>query len=155
MSVDQEAFGSDSIEPGEGDFVPVLFARNLEEAEEYCDLLSDHDIPARPGMDDEVPDEEEVEQQQASRRGMTHGVAVLVPETLLDEASEVIADRDEFGEFEEDDEDVDDEDDEALGLTGLDSQEALLDDEEDDELLDEVDDEDDLDDVEDNEEELY
>jgi len=155
MSVDEEAFQSDSVEPGEGDLVPVLFARNLEEAEEYCDLLSDHDIPARPGMDDELPEEKEGEQRLAGRRGMTHGVAIFVPETLLDEASEVIADREEFGDLEEDDEDVDEEDEEVLGLTGLDPQEALLDDDEDDELFDEDDEEEDLDDLEDDEEELF
>ena len=156
MSVDEEASESDSIEAGEGDFVPVFFARNFEEAEEYCDLLIDHDIPARPGVDEELPGEGSPEQRSADRRGLTHGVAVLVPEALLDEASEVIADREEFGEFGEDDEDVEEDDDEALGLTGVDSQEAFLEDEEEeDPLFDEADDATDLDDLEDNEEELY
>jgi len=155
MSEDDEAFEFDSLGSVEGEFVPVFFARNIEEAEEYCHLLSDHEIPARAGVDGELPSEEDPEHHLAGRRGMTHGVPVLVPETLLDEASEIIADREEFSEFEEDDEEEEEEeDDESFGLEGLDSEEeeALLDDEEEDPLLEEDDAPADLDD--DDEDEL-
>ena len=56
------------------------------------------------------------EHRAASRRGMTHGVPVLVPESLLDEASEIIADREGFGEFEDEEETDEEEDEEDFGL---------------------------------------
>ncbi|MGB2822186.1 MAG: hypothetical protein WBF17_14475 [Phycisphaerae bacterium] len=159
MSVDEEGFESGPIEAGESDFVPAFLARDLEEAEEYCELLSDHDIPARPGVDDGVASEAGGEQRLADRRGLTHGVPVLVPEALLDEASEVIADREEFSEFDEDDEEVEDDDDDELELTSLDADEAFIEDDEDDELADDDDDDDDEttdpDDMEEGDEDLY
>ena len=156
MSVDEEGFGSGPSEAGESDFVPAFLARDLDEAEEYCDLLSDHDIPARCGTDDEVAGEAGGEQRLADRRGLTHGVPVLVPEALLDEASEVIADREEFSEFDEDDEEVEDDDDDELELTDLDAEDAFIeDDEEDDELADDDDEATDLDDLEEGDEDLY
>jgi hypothetical protein len=119
MSVDDETGEGESFEVEAGDFVPAFFARDLEEAEEYCELLSDHDIPARAGVDAELA-QGDSEQRVARRRGMTHGVPVLVPETLLDEASEVIADREDLADFSEDeleeDEDEDDEVGEEFGL---------------------------------------
>jgi hypothetical protein len=135
------------------DFVPAVFARSFEEAERYRELLDDHDIPAIIGNDEE--DEEKVGKK-SKGRGMTRGVPVLVPEVLLDEASEVIADREEIDEFEtaEDDlaEDEDEEDDE-FELT----EELDLEDEEqfedDDELFeDEVDEDSDEDELDDDEE---
>ena len=142
MSAADEEHEPDSFETEGDDFVPALLARDLAEAQEYCDLLSDHDIPARVGVDDEPLEEGSSEQRLAGRRGMTHGVPVLVPETLLDEASEVIADRDDFSDFDEDDEDDDDEDedDDAFVLEELDSDEdGFLDDEEEEPLLEEED----------------
>jgi len=129
------------------DYVPAFFARNIDEAEEYCELLSDHDIPARAGLDEELLTEADPDQRAASRLGMTHGVPVLVPERLLDEASEVIADREDLGDFDIDDEEEADEiddDDVPFGLGEVDEDEDLLDDEDDDDLL--VDDDDDDDD---------
>lgn len=101
-----------------GDFVPVVFARSVEEAEEYRQLLDDHDIPAivgderQPGGTGEPP---------APRKGFSRGVPVLVPEAMLDEAGEVIAEHDEtdaFGLDKEDKEDEEDEEDEVTALGG-------------------------------------
>ncbi len=96
------------------EYVTAVVARNRGEAEQYRDLLSDHDIPA-------VVDEEELDktEESASRsKGIVRGVQVLVPEVLLDEASEVIADREEAEDFGVDSEEAisDKDDDEDLGL---------------------------------------
>ena len=131
MSVDDETGEGESFEVGSGDYVPAFFARDLEEAEEYCELLSDHDIPARAGVDEELG-QGDSEQRVAGRRGMTHGVPVLVPETLLDEASEVIADREDFHDFKEGEEEEEEEEEEDSEY-GLVKPEADRDDEEDDE----------------------
>jgi hypothetical protein len=102
----------DDSRDGQGDYVPAVFARSKEEAEEYRQLLDDYDIPAI------IPAEED-EAALLSRRGkagMSRGVPILVPEAMLDEASEVIADRDNADEFDvdEDDDGELDEDDEFL-----------------------------------------
>jgi len=110
--------------PGDDDYVPALFARNMEEAEEYCELLSDHDIPARAGTDEEPLDQADPDHRAAGRRGMTHGVPVLVPESLLDEASEVIADREDFAGF-DDDEDDEEEDEDDYGLAEVEEDDLL------------------------------
>ncbi len=131
---------------GDGDYVPAFFARNIGEADEYCELLSDHDIPTRAGLDEELLIEADPDHRAASRLGMTHGVPVLVPERLLDEASEVIADREDLSDFEVDDEDdMDDVDDDEVpfGLGEVDDDNDLLDDEDDDQDLLVDDDEDD------------
>lgn len=144
---------------GVSEFVPAVMARSMEEAEQYRDLLDDHDIPAVLGTDEDLDqlDMEEEDRLQARRRGMTHGVPVLVPESLLDEASEVISDRQAFDGFDEDDDEYDDEDDDdglspgELDLEDEDDDLILDDDEEedDDELFGGLDDEDDdLDDIE-------
>lgn len=132
MSVDDETGEGESFEVESGDFVPAFFARDLEEAEEYCELLSDHDIPARAGVDEELG-QGDSEQRVAGRRGMTHGVPVLVPETLLDEASEVIAGREDFADFEEGEEDDEEEEEEEDSKYGLATPKAGQDDDEEDE----------------------
>lgn len=153
MSVDEDAFEPGPLKPDDDGFVPALFARDIEEAEQYRELLSDHDIPARAGPDDELadPDADDAEHRLAGRRGITHGVPVLVPEALLDEASEIIADREEFAEFDEEDDDLDeDEDEDELIELDPDEEDAFVDDEEDDGLSDNANDED-----EDEDEDLY
>lgn len=106
MSAEDEEFVPP--EPSE-EYVPAVFARSKEQAEVFCELLNDHDIPALVG---EVEDEEAG----GARRGrsMARGVPVLVPEALLDEAGEVIAEREDAeGEFELGEEEFeDDEEDE-------------------------------------------
>ena len=138
MPADDESLEDESFD--DDGYVPVLFARNVDEADEYCELLSDHDIPARAGTDEELLEDADPDQRAANRRGMTHGVPVLVPESLLDEASEVIADREDISDF-DDEEDLEDEedDDEEFGLAEVDDEELLggasVDDEEEEEDL--------------------
>ena len=136
------------MEPSEQEhreFVPAVFARSVEEAEQYCDLLDDHDIPAIVG-------DEEVEGAKNKRTGrMSRGVPVLVPEALLDEASEIIADRENVDEFEVDEEEAEEEEEEEDEELELEGEEALglddLDDSfEDEDLLDEDEEEDSADD---------
>ena len=114
MPAEEEPFDSESF--GKDNYMSAFFARNIEEAQEYCELLSDHDIPARAGLDEELLAKADPEHRAASRRGMTHGVPVLVPESLLDEASEIIADREGFDEFEDEEETDEEEDEEDFGL---------------------------------------
>jgi len=144
MSAHDDTRQHESFDAEEGDFVPAFFARTIEEAEEYCELLGDHDIPARCGLDDAAA-EGDSEQRTAKSRGMTRGVPVLVPEQLLDEASEIIAEREEFSDFDEqDDEDEEEEeeeeeaDEDEFGLDDLEEDEE--EDEEDEFLEDEEDD---------------
>lgn len=141
---------SDKPLSSEGDgeeFVPAVVARSETEAEEYAELLSDHDIPAVVG------DEEDVPKENSAARRISRGVPVLVPEALLDEASEVIADREDLTPFSEDEEDEDEEgegfgfgeeeeDGARAAFEGGDDEDVLgLEDEEDDE--EDVEDEDD------------
>lgn len=119
MSRDDETLEPHEEEGDEyTDFVPAVFARAIAEAELYRELLNDHDIPALIGTDEEL-DEDDLASRQARSREMTHGVPVLVPEALLDEASEIIADREDLDEFgtEGDEQDEEDED-EGFGLDG-------------------------------------
>lgn len=102
-------------EDDQSDFVPAVFARSPEQAERFRQLLDDHDIPAVVPTDDEIVGSEDSQTRSGRLAGMTQGVAVLVPEVLLDEASGMIADfedadklqvtGDEFDEDEEDEED--------------------------------------------------
>lgn len=106
----------DAIEPGGDEMVPVVFARSEDEAEVYIELLNDHDIPAVAGDDPDAEGE-------SPRRGLTRGVPVLVPEALLDEAGEVVADREDTEDFRppdlsDDEEDAEEDEDETLGLAG-------------------------------------
>jgi hypothetical protein len=129
------------------DFVPVAFARSLQEAEEYRQLLDDHDIPAIVDTEDHAAKHSG---QSAQRQDFSHGVPVLVPEALLDEAGEVIAERDETDEFglDKGDSDEPEEDEEEFGLGGtgpapLGGEEEPDEEDEEDEEEEEEDDEDD------------
>ena len=107
-------------------YVLVLVARSASEAEHYCQLFSDHDIPATIG------DEDETEHFRTPSALPMGGVPVLVAEEMLDEAKEIVADREDVEEFrvvfEEDDLEDDDEDEtEEFGIV-----EELEDDLEDD-----------------------
>ena len=114
MSPDDEGL-TNAPEPKDVPFVAVAFARSLEEAKAYQELLGDHDIPAQIGNDEDFEDSDSKQARQARLRGMTHGVPVLVPEVMLEEASEVIADRENAEDFGPE-EDEDDEDDDDYGL---------------------------------------
>ena len=112
------------------EYVPAVFARSMDEAETYRQLLEDHDIPATVGATDDL---DPAQRPRTSR--ITRGVPVLVPEALLDEASEVIADREE-SEFKSPNDDFDDEEEEEfegqeLDATGLNLEEDSEDEEED------------------------
>lgn len=113
--------GDLAVDTDPASFVEVMFAKCSEEAKACCALLEEHTIPAR------------MERRTAST---ALGVAVLVPDTQLIEASEVLIlraeDDDEGGDddFDDDMEEGDDEDDDDLDYD--DDEEEDGDDEEDD-----------------------
>ena len=117
MAQDDKSFDFAADEHDE--FVPAVFARSAEEAEVYCELLNDHDIPAVVGDDDNV--DKGKTKSRVRRSSITHGVPILVPEMLLDDAGQVIAVQEELEEFgtADADEDLPDEDDD-FGLSALD-----------------------------------
>lgn len=113
------ARGDETPDPGQSDnqdFVPVIVARSLDNAERFRELLEDHDIPSILGTEEEFPGlaDGAKEDEESPATTMVHGVPVLVPEVLLDEAGEIIADREDFEGIDEE-EDLDDED-EKVGL---------------------------------------
>jgi hypothetical protein len=147
MAADEELF-----DPSDEDqYVPAFVARSREEAQRYCDLLDDHDIPACVGDPEALEDAEEI----AAPGRLTRGVAVMVPEALLDEASEVIADREDAEEFLLEEEDLlDDEDEDEFDLEEeLDPEDPIidLDDDDEEDLFGDEDDEDLFEDDEDDE----
>lgn len=80
----------DRIDFGASDeYVTAIYVETPDEAEQYVQLLADHDIDAMIGSeeDEDLPP------------SMSEGVAVLVPADQLDEAAEVIADHEESGGF--------------------------------------------------------
>ena len=111
MLPDEESFEAEHEET-EG-YVPVVFAHSLEEAEVYCEILSDHNISTIVG--DETKVDEENGGGSLIHRTMTHGLPVLVPEETLDEAGEIIAKHEELDDFvspygdDDEYEDIDDE----------------------------------------------
>lgn len=115
MAMEDETF--DVPDNAEDTYVPAVFARSPEEAEVYCELLSDHEIPAVLGDEDVLTGND-----QPLRHGMTRGLPVLVPEPLLDEAGAVIASREEAEELlATDDDDLDEDyDDDHFGLSEMD-----------------------------------
>ncbi len=81
------------IGPAKGEeFVPVIFARSSQDAHRYRQLLEDHDIEAFVGYDD-------IEGQSEVDFEISQGTPVLVSESSLADADEIIADRDEQDEF--------------------------------------------------------
>lgn len=115
------------------DFVEVMFAKSLDEAKTCCHLLEDVHIPSRF---ENAPDAD-------------RGIAVLVPEDRLVDASELLAARVQHDSVDEsegkavaDEEDVEDIDD-------VDDDDELDDDDEDDDFGDDADDEDDEDEEDD------
>ena len=85
------------------EFVTVLFARNLAEAEFYKALLEDQEIPVL------------IEDENTEAMGlpdMARGVPVMVPEEQLEIAQDIIEQRATLDEFEEEIEDEDEDEDE-------------------------------------------
>jgi hypothetical protein len=98
----------------EEEFVPVVFARSAKEAEEYRQLLEDHDIEAVVESEEEPLEPIDVPKK---RSPVPRGLPVLVRESFLDEASEIIADREEMDELETvETEEEDEEEDDTFGL---------------------------------------
>ncbi len=111
MGVDDDEF--EQAGDTTNDFVAAVLARSVEEAERFRALLEDHDIPA---IIDDVEEVAEDGKEAPVRHGqMAQGISVLVPETLLDEASEVIADVEHLGEFDLTKEEEDEDDSDELG----------------------------------------
>ena len=103
---------SDSAGSGSEDFVPVVVARTIERAEQFKHLLEDHDISVMVGADGalEAPAPEAAADEGGSE--LPRGIPVLVLESQLDEAGEVIAEREGFEGFSDEDADDTDDDDE-------------------------------------------
>ena len=123
------------------DFVPAVFARDSDDAQSYVALLKDHEIPAIVGAGQTPQESDQPEEAPAARR-LTRGVPVLVPDALLDEASEIIADRENLSEYglTEPEESDAEEDDENFGFTEeLDDAEPAEDFDEEDDFLDDED----------------
>jgi len=101
------------------EFVTVLFARNLAEAEFYKALLEDQEIPVL------------IEDENTEAMGlpdMARGVPVMVPEEQLELAQDIIEQRtaldDDIEDNGEDEEDEDEEEDEFEDMEELDLEEA-------------------------------
>ena len=133
-----------------GQYVPAVYARSVAEADQYAQLLLDHDIP-------HVVDEDYEPDDPAGAAARNGSVPVLVPESFLDDARDIIAEFDEMAPFtDEDDQPVgqefQDEEDEygALGVAGAavllpGAEEEEEDEQEEDEDVEDVDDLDDED----------
>jgi len=104
------------------DYVEAMYAKTLEEAKECCRLLEEGHIPAR--FEDDAD--------------LDRGVAILVPESRLVEASELLAARVQQDSVDVEDDEVYDEDD----VEDVDADDDDLDDD-DDEFEDDADDDDD------------
>ena len=80
------------------DFVVVTFAEEMEQAKEYETLLKSNEIPVA------------IKSQRANSEG-NRDIAVMVPETFLDEAHVIIESQDAYDDFydfaSEDDSDID------------------------------------------------
>jgi hypothetical protein len=137
-----EQFGERELlsESGFHQFVPVVFADSPMEAERYRSLLENRDIP--------VVLQEALPTSDRSSSGIWD-VPVLVPDELLNDASEIIS----SSAAPDDDDDYDDDDDDYIEQ---DDQQDDLDEDEDDDygLDDDFDDDEDVDDYED-EEDLF
>ncbi len=93
------------------ELIPVVYGRDLTEANYYKSLLENHEIPVIV-MEEAVLDDSDEEES---------GIPVLVPEDHLAEAQDILeqstSDADDFGE----EDDYDDEEDELAGFQEEDS----------------------------------
>ena len=86
----------------EDDFVPVVYARDEEDADQYRQLLEDHDIEVVLGDEDW----EGLAVDELDPGGSRQGLPVLVHATFLEEATEIIADREDDEGFVAEDEEA-------------------------------------------------
>ena len=113
----------EKIEDNSENFVPVVFAQSTEEAKRFQELLSDHDIPALVGTEEEdAPADVTAKPVNSSLQGASsHSLPVLVPKAMLDEASDIIVNREDSSQFDTDDDlDIEDSDDDSTIVEGLD-----------------------------------
>ncbi|MCD4699683.1 MAG: hypothetical protein K8R91_03810 [Phycisphaerae bacterium] len=89
-----------------GGYVPAVYAHSFEQADWYCQLLEDHDIPAITDEDYKPPPGNKSDHHH-------HGVPILVPKSMLTDARECISQLDEIESFCQDD--IDDEDETEFG----------------------------------------
>ena len=105
----KEHEGQNMSAEAEQTMVTAMFAGSLDEAERCCELLKENGIPATLGESDD------------KRRKSGAGIPLLVPEPLLESASEILSartedelagglDADEEDEEDDDDDEFDDED---------------------------------------------
>ena len=96
------------------EFVPILFADSMEEAEEYCQLLEDHGIKTSTEDSGRQDDNNGIADGKADDDGdtysddMSHGVPVFVHKSNIDEANEIISEHDDLAAFGLDDDEFDD-----------------------------------------------
>jgi len=90
--------------------VVAAILRSLDQAEEVRQLLADHDVPALTATEDKLESLEDLVDGPVPSGG-ADGTAVLVPADVLDEASEIIAEREEFENLATDDDALDDDED--------------------------------------------
>ncbi len=69
------------------DFVTVAFAEDMDLAKQYQELLSEHEIPAMIKRQPEM-----------SQNGFSD-IAILVPESLLDDAHSLISEQASYDDF--------------------------------------------------------
>ena len=115
MAKGSDRNGSSDAET-ETQFVAVVIARSIEQAEEFRGLLEDHDIPVIVGTDDEQVVVAAPIEPETGAADPVHGIAVLVPEAMLDNAGAVIAQREDLGHLGDDEDLPDDEDDEEFAV---------------------------------------
>ncbi len=128
-----EKVGTDTIHP---EFVPVLFAKEMEHARRIKQLLEDNNIPAM--LDHDLDGE-------AAYTVLPRGIGVLVPDLMHTIASEIVAsdeydDADDGIDDDEFDSDLDDDDEDLPDDDDLDDDLDDLDDLDDDYDTDEIDD---------------
>ncbi len=94
--------------------MPVAYAHSFEQADWYCQLLEDHDIPAITDEDYKPPP--------GGKSDHHHrGVPILVPESMLADATECIQQLDEMENFGEED-DTDEAEDELGPNAGFETE---------------------------------
>jgi hypothetical protein len=110
------------------DYVPVVVAHDEEEAERYVQLLQDHDIPAMLGTEEDLLVAMAADEDDDDDGGLSDGSVVLVPSDHYDEASEFIAELDDFDGIEhlEDGEVTEDDEEEEISLQPEDMDDSLV-----------------------------